>query len=170
MTSTDIIKYFTAEKNESLIFLVVGMLSLIIAFYGMFSIKREFYKGLFYPLLIIGLIQVGVGGRIYQKTPGDMERALHQLEKEPDLLKTQELSRMGTVSGNFTFYRYVEIALAIVGILCWISFSKGSFWSGLGVGLTIQSLILLWGDFMAMARAEIYLDLLKQFATGAAIG
>jgi hypothetical protein len=163
MTTNDILKYFTAEKNESLVFVVVGIVAILIACYGMFSVKTEFYKGLFYPLVAIAVIQVVVGGTVYLRAPKDITRVTQQLNTEPGKLETEELPRMAKVNEKFTLYRYIEIALLIVGVLCIYSFKRDNFWFGLGIGLTIQSLLMLGADFLAERRATEYTELLKAF-------
>ena len=163
MTENDILKYFSAEKNESLVFAIIGILAMIIAFYGMFSIRTAFFRGLFFPLVIVALIQVTVGASVYLRTPKDIERVTAQLNNEPEKLESEEMPRMSEVNKNFVIYRYVEIALALIGILICLSFKRGSFWFGMGVGLTIQSLIMLGADYFAEKRALEYTEILKNY-------
>ncbi len=55
-TKADIEKYFTGEKQESLLFLFIGIAGIIAAIVFFFFLKTSFYKGAAIPLLLIGLI------------------------------------------------------------------------------------------------------------------
>ena len=163
MTENDILKYFTAEKTESLIFVIIGLLAVIVACYVRFSFRTDFYKGLFYSLVIIAMIQIFVGGTVFFRSPGDIARVTSYLQNDPEKLETEEMPRMALVNKNFVIYRYVEIALALVGLFFCFSFNKHSFWFGIGLGLTIQASILLVADYFAERRALEYTELLKNF-------
>jgi hypothetical protein len=65
------------------------------------------------------------------------------------------------VMQNFVIFRYVEIALIILGAVLMYFFRGHMFWNGLGLGLFIQSGIVLVLDFFAEQRGEIYLTFLK---------
>ncbi len=163
MTESDIIKYFTAEKNESLIFVALGMVAISLAFYGMFSLRTDFFRGMFYPLILIGLIQLVVGGSVYLRSPKDIERVSAQFNNDPEKLETEEMPRMIVVNKNFMIYRYTEIALALVGVFFFLSFNKESFYSGLGIGLATQAIAMLCADYFAEQRAREYTEILKFF-------
>ena len=53
MTISDIVKYFQAEKNESLIFVLIGVIAIVVSCYGLFVMRTDFFKGLAYPLLAV---------------------------------------------------------------------------------------------------------------------
>ncbi len=61
LTKVDIERYFIAEKHESLVFLVIGIIAILLATLFHFSIKTQVYKGAAFPLLVLGLIQAVAG-------------------------------------------------------------------------------------------------------------
>ena len=65
-----IYKYFIAEKQESLLFLIIGILAILLAIVFWFFIKSSpsFFKGAAIPLLAIGLIQLVVDYTVYSRT------------------------------------------------------------------------------------------------------
>jgi hypothetical protein len=65
-----IYKYFIAEKQESLLFLIVGIVAVLVAVVLWFFNKSNpsFCKGVAIPLLAIGLIQMVVGYAVYNRT------------------------------------------------------------------------------------------------------
>jgi len=94
----------------------------------------------------------------------DRIRVVYALTMNPDDLKEKELPRMETVNKNFVIYRYVEIALLIVGIIG-IAFYKNNvdkqFMYGIAVALTIQAMLMLGADYFAEKRALVYTAQLK---------
>ncbi|MBP9099066.1 MAG: hypothetical protein KBF74_09645, partial [Ferruginibacter sp.] len=67
-TKSDIEKYFTAEKSESLLFVIIGFTAIIAAVVFFFFLKTNFYKGLSVPLLLIAFIQISVGFTVYKRS------------------------------------------------------------------------------------------------------
>ena len=67
LTKAEIEKYFTAEKSESLLFLVIGIIAILLAIAFFFFLKTSFYKGAAVPLLVIGIIQAIVGFTVYSQ-------------------------------------------------------------------------------------------------------
>jgi uncharacterized membrane protein len=163
-TSIDFIKhYFTQEKTESIFFVLIGLVAISFALINLCIIKYSFYKGLAYPMLVIGLIQLGVGTTIYIRSPKDIIRVEHIVKMETQKIQTEEIPRMEAVITNFIFYKWIEIVILISGILLFFYCKKSSyvFWKGIGLGLIIQATLMLSLDIIAEKRAKTYL---KQLA------
>ena len=162
----DFIKnYFTQEKIESLFFIFIGIVAISFSLINWFIIKYSFYKGLAYPLLIIGIIQLSVGTVVFIRTPEDIARVEHIVKAERSKINTEELPRMKKVIQNFTIYKWIELALILVGIslffLC--KNSNVRFWKGLGLGLMIQASLMLTIDTVAENRAAVYVNCFQAF-------
>src|SRR6187549_355090 len=113
-----IYRYFSGEKQESLLFLTVGIIAVLLAVVFWFFIKTNpsFYKGAAIPLLIIGLIQMTVGYTVYSRTDEQRKDIAYKIGIDPaTLVKQTELPRMKKVMKNFVIYRWVEIAFIIAG-------------------------------------------------------
>lgn len=155
-------KYFIAEKQESLIFLILGIVAIGLAVFFFFFLKTHpsFFKGAAIPLVVIGLIQCVVGFTVYARTDVQRKEVAYKMGLEPvSFVRNEELPRMQTVMRNFVIYRYVEIALALTGIALFFVFRsrpEPSFWMGLGLTLAIQSLLMLGADYFAESRGKIY--------------
>ena len=67
-SKTDIEKYFLAEKQESLLFIVIGIIGIILAVVFFFGLKTNFYKGAAVPLLTIGLLMGVAGYTVYARS------------------------------------------------------------------------------------------------------
>ena len=80
-----IYKYFIAEKQESLLFLIVGIVAVLLAIAFWFFIKSNpsFFKGAAIPLLAIGLIQMVVGYTVYSRTDKQKKDIAYNIGIEP---------------------------------------------------------------------------------------
>ena len=153
--------YFNAEKYESVFFVFFGLVAIAFAINVMIGQKDPFYRGMVIPLALVALIQITVGATVWIRSPKDIIRVEQILEKEPSRITTEEIPRMKVVKKNFVIYRWVEIALLIVGLLCMFVFSQHNFIKGFGVGLFIESALMLSLDFIAEKRGSEYLKSLN---------
>ena len=176
LTKNDIEKYFIAEKQESLLFLIIGILAIAVAVTVLFFYKSQFFKGAVIPFIIIGLLQVVVGYTIYNKSDADRMRIVYAYDMSPTDIKTFEIPRMQQVNTNFIIYRWVEIVLLVAGLLvvfycqfytCKLPKNSDTnyFIYGLAIALLIQASIMLTADFFAERRAKKYTQLLESFIT-----
>jgi hypothetical protein len=166
LTKTDIEKYFIAEKQESLVFMVIGLIAVLLALIFYFMIKSPSYRGSAQPLLILGLIQAIAGYSVYVKSDDQRISQVYAYDMNPDQLKTVELTRMRKVTANFKIYRLVEIIAFITGLLL-IFFYRNApeklFWLGFGISLTVMAAELFIADYIAEKRAVQYVELLEAF-------
>ena len=157
-----IYRYFSGEKQESLLFLIVGIVAILLAVLFWFFIKTNpsFYKGAAIPLLAIGLIQMVVGYTVYSRTDKQQKDIAYNMGMEPvNYTKHTELPRMEKVMTNFVIYRWVEIAFIITGLVLIFLFRQNTdkaFWYGFGVALAIQAVIMLGADYFAEKRGKVY--------------
>lgn len=158
-TKADIEKYFIAEKQESLLFMIIGAISIIIALLGLFVWKTQSWKGAFIPLIAIALMQIVVGYSVYARSDKQRSDMVYAFDMNPDKLKNEELPRMQTVNKNFIIYRWTEIVLIVAGALFVFLYKENTgkqFWFGLGLALAIQATIMLAADYFAERRAVDY--------------
>ena len=167
-----IYKYFIAEKQESLLFLIVGIVAVLLAIVCWFFIKSNpaFFKGAAIPLLAIGLIQVVVGYTVYSRTDKQKADIAYNIGMEPaNYVKQTEQPRMKTVMKNFVIYRWVEIAFIVAGLVLIFLFRSNpdkSFWYGFAVTLAIQAIIMLGADYFAEKRGKVYTAELENITSG----
>jgi len=161
-------KYFLAEKQAGLYFLIIGSTAIIIAIISFFFVKISppFFKGLAVPLLVIGLIQAVVGFTIYKRSDAQRIDVAYKMGIGKNaFIREQELPRMETVLQRFTLYRYTEMALAVAGLVLFIFFFRKEpmlFGKGLGIGLLLQALVCLLADSFAEKRSEQYTTVLRE--------
>lgn len=159
-TKADIEKYFNAEKQESLLFMLIGVAGIIAAFVFFFFLKTNFYKGAAIPFMLVGLLLAMVGYIVYKRSDADRQRNVYAYDMNPTELKDKELPRMKTVMKNFVIYRYTEIFLFLVGTTLYIYFIRDftkDFWRGFGLALAIMAILALTADFFAEKRGKVYM-------------
>lgn len=154
-------KYFTEEKNESVLFVFVGLAAISVACYFILKLKEPFYQGMAYPLIAVALIQLVVGSTVYVRSPKDITRVTQMVQHEASKIQSEEIPRMQVVMKNFVIYRWVEIILLLVGISLYAFTEPQSMLRGIGLGLLIQACFMLLLDYFAESRGRIYLDYLN---------
>jgi drug/metabolite transporter (DMT)-like permease len=166
LTKEAIEKYFMAEKAESAVFVAIGVVAIIAALWCLFASKTIIFKGAALPLIVVGVLLSVVGFTVYKRSDQDRIRNVYAFTMNPDDLKNKELPRMQKVMQNFVWYRYIEITLALVGILLFIFFNDNpqqAYWKGFGLALALMALIALTADFFAEKRGHVYYNLLKVY-------
>ena len=162
----DIEKYFLAEKQLGLIFIIIGAIAIVLAVIFFFFMKTPFYKGAAIPLALVGLIQLITSIAIYKKSDDDRIRNVYAYDMNPGQLKTEELPRMKTVIKNFTIIKWVEIALVTTGLVMIFYYRTSTdtaFWYGLGLTLALQALLMFIADSAAEKRAVLYTKGIESF-------
>lgn len=165
-TKSDIEKYFDAEKQESMLFMVVGIAAVVLAVFLFFYIKTSFVKGLIIPLMLVGAIEFVVGMSVYRRSDQQRMDNVYAMDMDKPKLRNEELPRMKAVIKQFVVLRNVEIVLFLIGAgLCFAYRSEQpfTFWYGFGLALCVQAMLALVLDFFAHKRAVVYLDGLMEF-------
>jgi len=157
-----VINYFTGERAESYLFFVLGLLGMGISVYFILVKVSPFWKGFAIPLMLVSVLEIIVGITLIYRSPKDIIRVENYLKNEPSKINTVEIARMDKVMKNFVIFRYTEIVLILTGIVVYFALGKLDFWKGLGLGLFIQSSIVLTLDYFAERRGFIYLEHLKK--------
>jgi hypothetical protein len=151
--------YFSAEKQESLIFMAVGLLAIGISVWLWMNGHR--LKSMAYPLVIIAFLQIVVGGSVYLRTDTQLSTLSAQLQANPAALKAEETTRMQTVMNNFSIYKAVEMLLLIVGVGVIATGQRHDMAAGIGVGMVLQAAFTLTLDVFAEARGAEYLSAIQ---------
>lgn len=165
-SKADIEHYFSAEKQGSLFFLVIGIVAVIAAIIFFFVMKTPFYKGAAIPIIVVGLIAGAIGFTIYKRSDADRIRNVYAYDMNPSELKQKEYPRMQKVMKSFSIIIILEVVFLAVGICLFFYFRNQvdkQFWSGLGMGLFIMLIVALFLDIAAQRRAAVYTQGLESF-------
>ena len=93
-----------------------------------------------------------------------MSDVIPYIERDRKNIDDYEIPRMEVAIKNFVIYRRVESVLILLGLILLLSFPQKSITCGLGLGLTIQSSVMLLWDYLAEKRGSDYLKYLKSLA------
>ena len=173
LTKTDIEQYFLAEKSAGLFFLIAGIAAVCISVAFFIVAKTTLYKGMAWPLIILGLIQAVVGYTIYSKSDQQRVDNVYAYDLNPGKLKSNELPRMQKAVRGIAIFLWIELITFITGIVLLVvnrqffshssSLPYNSFWLGVGIILIIEALVLAGADLMAYKRGKEYTYKLEQF-------
>lgn len=156
-----ILNYFTAEKQESLLFMLIGVAAIALSLY-LWKAGSQ-YKGRMYPLVSIALIQIVVGSTVYFRTDEQVRTLTQQMKEAPVEFRSDELARMKKVNESFALYKVIEIALLTIGIFMSFYFAGNSTLYSAAIGLIAQSSLMFVADLFAEHRAMHYVVKLQEF-------
>lgn len=165
-SKADIEQYFSAEKQGSLLFLVVGIVAVIAALIFFFVMKTAFFKGAAIPMIVVGLIAGAIGFTIYKRSDEDRVRNVYAYGMDPSQLKQKEYPRMQKVMKSFKVIIILEVVFLAVGICLFFYFKHNAdrqLWSGIGAGLFLMAVVALFLDVAAQRRATVYTGGLESF-------
>jgi hypothetical protein len=118
------------------------------------------------PLVLIALIQIGVGGSVYLRTDGQVAALSAQLAKEPAAYVSAETARMEKVMAGFRTYKVVEIAIFALGVALSYAFARRPMAYSAGIGCILQASAMLVADLFAEHRGQAYLDAVRALGRG----
>jgi hypothetical protein len=148
--------YFSAEKYESLLFLAIGIAA--VACSWVLYRRASPRVGMIGPLLAIGAIQIAVGGSVFLRTDMQVAELQRQRVVAPAGLRAAEATRMATVMANFRVYKAIEVGLLVLGAVLVGAARRRPFWHAFGIGLLLQSALMLVLDLIAEERGRRYLE------------
>ena len=148
--------YFSAEKQEALLFIAVGIAACLASFWLWRTHSR--LRGMAGPLLAIAAIQIVVGATVYFRTDAQVAAIHAQRQTAPAAFKAEETKRMALVMRNFELYKRIEIALLALGAASAVALRRRHpYWFAFGLGLALQAAFMLVLDLFAQSRAHDYL-------------
>lgn len=153
-----LIEYFSAEKQESLLFMLAGFAAIAVSAW-LWKTGND-YRAMGFPLVAIAVIQIVVGASVYFRTDAQVADLQTQYEASPTAMAEAEIPRMQTVIKNFKTYKVIEIILLLTGIGITLYTTAWTPYA-IGVGLIAQSSIMLVLDLFAEKRAEVYMNWLQ---------
>lgn len=160
--------YFRGERVESLYFLVpFGLACLTLAAVAVRVERGGFGIGLAVPMVLAGLVGLGVGGGAGLRTPAQVAALEEKLQQGPQALLDVEVPRMAAVNRNWSVY--LAGYTAFIGIGMVLRFAVRADWAhGLGIGLVFFGASGLIIDGFAERRARVYTAALDGLARAAA--
>lgn len=153
-------KYFTGEKLQCIVGIIIGGICILISVYFLF-LHKTLYKGVAYSVIPLSLFLLVVCIGVVIRTPGDIERVTTYYKVEPQKMQTHELPRMEKVMKTFRLIMKAEIFIFIVGLLLAIFLWRFDLVKGVALGLMALSALFYLFDYFAAQRGEAYLAFIK---------
>lgn len=155
----DLRSYFAAEQRGGLVLMAMGAPAVALGA-GLLVDTPDRWRGLAYPLLILGGVEF-IGGLLFAaRTPGQVRTLEHGLATQPKVALAGEWKRMQRVHRQFLVLEIVEVLLMTGGLALAATggATKTDTLTGVGIGLAIEGSGLLVFDVFAAARARRYSD------------
>jgi len=156
--------YFRGERIEALYFIVpIGVLMLAFAAVTLRAERGGFAWGLAIPLVVFGLVAIGVGAAVGLRTTGQVQEIESELRREPGAMLANELPRMHKVNANWPILMGMWTALVLVGL--GLRFGLKADWAhGVGPALILIGAMGFLIDGFAERRARPYTAALEALA------
>ncbi|HEX2569772.1 MAG TPA: hypothetical protein VH877_09460 [Polyangia bacterium] len=158
----ELVRYFSAEKSESLLFLLAGVGALVAS--ALLVRNGSPYRGMAIPLVIVGLIQVVVGASVYLRTDAQVATLTGLFDGTPTEFQRAELARMAVVMRSFQIYKAIEIVILLGGIVLALLYPHRERLYAAGIGCILQGSLMLVLDLFAEKRGQIYIDAIRRLA------
>lgn len=155
-----LIAYFSGEKKESLLFLMVGGAAIAASLY--FWMTGSPQRAMGYPLVAVALIQLVVGWSVYSRTDRQVKDLHALLAKDPGAYVGAEIPRMVKVRRSFLIYKGIEIVLLAAGAVGMLLWRDRPTLHAVSLGLALQASLMLVFDLMAERRADAYVDQIRR--------
>ncbi|HMJ56046.1 MAG TPA: hypothetical protein VK540_28455 [Polyangiaceae bacterium] len=148
--------YFHAEKQESAVFVAMGLAAIAAAI--RIWQRHPRFRTIAYPLVAIAVIQLVVGGAVFARTESQVAALVEQRRADPAAFRAAEGARMAQVMENFQIYKAIEIAMLIGGVGLVILCRKRPALAAIGLGCMLQGGAMLAFDLFAETRGRTYVE------------
>lgn len=152
--------YFSAEKRESVLFVVAGVSAIaasIVLLRG-----SSAWRFMAVPLIAIGLVQVSVGAAVFVRTDAQLAAIESRVAREPVAVQRDERARMEKVMASFRLYKWIEFAVLAAGVALVFAVRYGAALHAVGAGMLLQGALMLVLDLFAEGRGHEYLHVLAR--------
>ena len=148
-----ILKFYKAQKAQGLLCTIIGFIAIIISLLFVFTL----------PLFIIGILQVYFGINTYKNTPIHLLLVQGFVKENQASMSNIEIPY---IHKEILFQKKminIFLILNALAVLFIFIFNNALFLQGLGIGLFIQSLIVITANYFAAQRSQIYLKWLNDY-------
>ena len=156
MPFPELTAYFMAEKQGGWLLVALAIASLALASY-LFATKSLF-SAMAWPVLVLGGLELVIGGTVAVRTPSQIAELEAGLQHARTQTITAEIERMARVNNTFVIITKVEIGLIVAALLFVLVRPAPETLGAIGLGLLLQSAVLLVFDTIAHHRAVHYVE------------
>ena len=161
-------KYFIAQKQESVLLIVLGIAAILMAFIFLGYLKKQYYHGLAAVLLLAGLLQIIIGYLVYNSSDEYRKRNVYAYDMNRGQLRDKEMPRVEKLVKLLAIIKYVVLVLLVGGILSALYFRGNGnlFWKFFCISILIEATVCLGFNFWTEKSTQHYLKELNSFFEG----
>ncbi len=169
--TADMHAYFTGERQGGIWLMGAGAPALGLGA-GLLVQQNSFGRGMAYPLLAFGAIDLIGGLTFYLNSLRRVPRFDREIAGQPSSYRAAELPRMNQVNRQMRLLEAAEISLILAGAtLTGVgAVQQQNLLAGIGTGLMLETAVLLLYDQLAARRALRYTETLTRFGVSVAAG
>ena len=162
----DMHDYFAKEMRGGIVLVAMGAPSVALGG-GLLAQDRPLLRGFAYPMIIVGALELGGGILFAARAPKQVRDLENGFAKDPLVTQKQELQRMRRVNRQFSLLEVVEVTLHLggIGMSALGGNLRNETLSGVGIGLSVQSMGLLLFDLLAAQRALRFTESLRKMGS-----
>jgi hypothetical protein len=164
MVFPELTAYFVAEKQGGLLLVALAIAGAALA--GYLFATRSVFSAMAWPLLVLGGLELVIGVTIASRTPSQIAELEAGFQHTRTRTITSELERMARINHTFVNVKKVEIALIAVSLVFLIARPAPATLGAIGLGILLQSAVLLVFDTFAHHRAVHYVEWLIALPPG----
>jgi hypothetical protein len=156
MPFPELTAYFTAEKQGGVLLVALAVASFALA--GYLFATKSLFSAMAWPVLVLGGVELVIGISVASRATAQIAEIEAGLQATRTVTITTEIERMARVNGTFALITKVEIALIALSVLFLIVQPAPATLGSMGLGILLQSAILLVFDTFAHHRAVRYVE------------
>ena len=162
--------YYHGERITSYSFMIFSTLSLAAG--GVLATRdNDFARGLGWPMLGVGLIEIFGGTAYLFQMNSRLDRYSALIDRDPVSYKREELAETSGTARRYTMYRTIDVVLTLVGagIATYGFAEKRDLVAGFGAGLAFEALTSFSIDSFGSFRTTKYKGEIERFDPNIAV-
>lgn len=163
--------WYSGERRDAFLFLGVGVLTVG---GGTFLATRDddLATGAGYTTIGLGVLTSILAVTYNLSLDPKHDELREELKRDPSGYKRRETERLRGISDRFDLYRWAEIGAMFVGagLASYGTLAEKEAFTGAGMALAGEALVLITLDYFASRRVHRYLDVVERFDPGTSSG
>jgi len=146
--------------------IIAGIIAIALAIFLLIKGQDDFYKGISIVLIGTGIWQMMIGYPGFMHSDAHRMGIVYAYDMNPNMLKEEELPRLEKSIKSIRNYKILELCFFLIGLILIIIFFSNEqriLWYGIGLGLSLQMMVMFIMDYFSGKRAEEYFFYLKTF-------
>ena len=166
LTKSDIERFFTADKQMGLLFLVFSAVLVAAALFLLLSQKPPFYRGVSIPLFLLASSLLYAAYPLRSRSDDRRIRSVYAYDMDSGHLSGKELPRLQSDYRSVSRLHMAGFALLGAAVLAGLLLSRRpelAFWYGLSVSLAAVAFVVCGLTYLYATRLGAFTQRLQEF-------